>query len=118
MLPDLTIRKLSSETHAGRLVCLLAACAAGAYAIVLPLLSDNGPFCDGPPAGSLAGQLVFVAPVLLIVGAVAAIIRTAIGYKWRLATTIWAVVSLLLVAGLLEVVVLAIEYVADGCSPG
>jgi hypothetical protein len=103
-----------SERGAGWLVFALAVVTVAAYLLVWRLLpGDDG--C-GPPGHSTAGRISEIAP--FVIPFLSAGTLFAFGWKrrWRVPTISWGIITILVVGGVLEVVLLLLEIGIHNCT--
>lgn len=99
---------------AGLLTLALALGAAAGYFIVWSLL--GGPDGCGPqPGHSPAGRILDAAPFVLPLAAVAIVLAFGAMRRWRRPSLVWAVLTIVLIGGMLEVFVFALEFLGHRC---
>ncbi len=103
-----------TDSGAGLLTLALAVGAAAGYLIVWSLL--GGPDGCGPqPGHSPAGLILDAAPFVLPLAAGAVLIAFGAMRRWRRSTVVRAVLTIVLIGGMLEVFVFAIEFLGHRC---
>ena len=102
------------DSGAGLLTLALTFGAAAGYFIVWSLL--GGPDGCGPrPGHSPAGRILDAAPFVLPLAAVTIVLAFGAMRRWRRSTLVWAPLTIVLIGGMLEVFVFAIEFLGHGC---
>ena len=96
------------------LTLVLAIGAPAVYLLVWRLLpGDDG--C-GPPGHSTAGRILEFAPFGLPFAAAAILLGFAWKRRWRVPTLAWGAVTIVVISGTLEAVVLFLEIAAHNCT--
>jgi hypothetical protein len=98
------------DSAANWLVPLLAVFAAAIFLLFWLLLGEGG--C-GPPGNTFRGWIFGASPTALPLISSAIILSLGVRHQWSKSTVGWAVISTVLLAGMLEAVVFIAEY---GCS--
>jgi hypothetical protein len=99
---------------AGLLTLALALGAAAGYLIVWSLL--GGPHGCGPqPGHSPTGRILDAAPFVLPLAAGAIVLAFGATRGWRRSTLVSAVLTIVLIGGVLEVLVFAVEFLGHRC---
>lgn len=102
-----------AERGAGWLTSLLALAAPAGYLLVWYLLKGDG--C-GPVGHSTSGRIFSAAPFVLPCVAAGTLIGLGIARGWRRRTLFWAVATVLVIGGVLEIFVFLVEFGAHQCG--